>query len=344
MNNPLISIIIPIYNVEKYLESSVKSAINQTYKNIEIILVDDGSPDNCPQICDELKKTDERIKVIHKKNGGLSDARNYGIKEAVGEFIFFLDSDDTMANNAIEICLNIALSESADVVLSNCFYRTYEVSEKKEIRYHFSENDFCFTPSEFVTNIIIGKGRAWRATGILYRTGVIVENQCTFPIGKISEDIVFNLHLYSCAKKIAFCTLPLIDCLQREGSITKTFHKDFFDTILFIDNEVKCFFEKNNIDNNIANKKQNSLFCRNVIVYMLDIVQKNNGLSMKEKKSLYNNIIYNPRFQEAMKTKMETPYFQNKYVGEICVILQRLLRKRMYNIAYFFMQLINCVR
>ena len=92
--NPLISVIVPIYNVEKYLARCVDSIVNQTYKNLEIILVDDGSPDRCPQMCDDYAEKDSRIKVVHKKNGGLSDARNAGMAVATGEYISFIDSDD----------------------------------------------------------------------------------------------------------------------------------------------------------------------------------------------------------------------------------------------------------
>ena len=95
-----VSIVVPIYNVEKYLEQCVDSIINQTLKEIEIILVDDGSPDNCPQMCDEYAKKDSRIKVVHKKNGGLSSARNAGIEVATGDYIGFVDSDDYIVNDA----------------------------------------------------------------------------------------------------------------------------------------------------------------------------------------------------------------------------------------------------
>ena len=93
-----ISIIVPIYNVEKYIRKCIESIINQTYRNIEIILVDDGSPDNCGKICDEYAKKDSRVKVIHKKNGGLSDARNKGTEVATGEYIMYVDSDDYWIN------------------------------------------------------------------------------------------------------------------------------------------------------------------------------------------------------------------------------------------------------
>ena len=98
----LVSIIVPIYGVEEYLSKCIDSIINQTYKNLEIILVDDGSPDKCPDICDAFEKKDERIKVIHKKNGGLSDARNAGIDTAHGDYIVFVDSDDWIENTMVE--------------------------------------------------------------------------------------------------------------------------------------------------------------------------------------------------------------------------------------------------
>ena len=100
--NPLISIIIPVYKVELYLKQCVESILIQTYLNIEVILVDDGSPDSCPQICDEYARKDYRIKVIHKSNGGLSDARNVGLNIAVGQYVVFVDSDDWIENTMVE--------------------------------------------------------------------------------------------------------------------------------------------------------------------------------------------------------------------------------------------------
>lgn len=104
--DPMISVIVPIYNVEKYLARCVDSIVNQTYKNLEIILVDDGSPDRCPQVCDDYAEKDSRIKVVHKKNGGLSDARNAGMAVATGEYISFIDSDDWIETSMFELLLN----------------------------------------------------------------------------------------------------------------------------------------------------------------------------------------------------------------------------------------------
>ncbi len=111
----LITVIVPVFKVEKYLEKCVKSICCQTYKNLEIILVDDGSPDNCGKMCDKYAKSDKRIKVIHKENGGLSDARNAGIKMATGKYIAFVDSDDYVSNDYIEYMYKILKKENTKI-------------------------------------------------------------------------------------------------------------------------------------------------------------------------------------------------------------------------------------
>ena len=116
---PLVSIVVPIYNVEKYLDRCIKSLTQQTLKDIEIILVDDESPDKCPQLCDEYASLDSRIKVIHKKNGGLGLARNSGMQVATGEYITFVDSDDFVALETYEKLYTIAKSKDLDI----CYFR-----------------------------------------------------------------------------------------------------------------------------------------------------------------------------------------------------------------------------
>ena len=112
----LVTVVLPVYNVEQYLDRCINSVVNQTYKNLEIILVDDESPDNCPKMCDEWAKMDSRIKVIHKKNQGLGYARNTGIDNATGEYIYFVDSDDYIALDTIELAYKAAVENNADIV------------------------------------------------------------------------------------------------------------------------------------------------------------------------------------------------------------------------------------
>ena len=118
-----ISVIVPIYNVEQYLRKCIDSIINQTYKNLEIILVDDGSWDNSPRICDEYAKRDNRIKVIHKKNGGLADARNTGLKMITGNYISFIDSDDYIEKTMYEKMIKVILKYNADIIECNLNYK-----------------------------------------------------------------------------------------------------------------------------------------------------------------------------------------------------------------------------
>ena len=128
MQNPLVSIIVPIYKVEPYLRRCLDSIVNQTYTNLEIILVDDGSPDGCPQICDEYAAKDKRIVVIHKENGGLSDARNAGLDICKGEYIFFIDSDDWIKTDTIEFLYKITQDKKSDIVIGD-YITTTEISQ-----------------------------------------------------------------------------------------------------------------------------------------------------------------------------------------------------------------------
>lgn len=118
MENSLVTVIIPVYKVEKYIRRCVDSVLSQSYQNLQIILVDDGSPDDCGKICDSYMKKDSRVKTIHQPNGGLSIARNTGLKYAFGEFIYFLDSDDYIAPEAIEAMVHLADEHHADIVMA----------------------------------------------------------------------------------------------------------------------------------------------------------------------------------------------------------------------------------
>ena len=132
-NNELISIIVPIYNVQKYLDRCMKTLLNQTYRNIEIILVDDESPDECPKMCEEYTKIDQRVKVIHKKNGGLGFARNSGLEIAQGKYIIFVDSDDYVTENMCHLLYEAAKKYEADVVYGGIFYADGEKIKESKV-------------------------------------------------------------------------------------------------------------------------------------------------------------------------------------------------------------------
>ncbi|WP_233713700.1 glycosyltransferase family 2 protein [Lederbergia citri] len=189
---PLVSVVVPIYKVEKYIHRCIESILEQTYSNLEIILVNDGSPDHCGQIIDEYAEKDHRIKVVHKKNGGLSDARNKGMEYVTGDFTLFVDSDDWIERNMIKVLIQISIDHQADVVQS-AFYYAYEDHLLYDNRYFSKKDPFILLNNkklmyELVRNEIV-KNFAW---GKLYKTALIKD--IPFKKGVLFED-VFWAHL-----------------------------------------------------------------------------------------------------------------------------------------------------
>lgn len=201
MSNDLISIVVPVYKVEKYLNNCIKSILMQTYENLEVILVDDGSPDSCPQLCDALAKQDNRVKVIHKKNGGLSDARNVGLEISKGKYITFVDSDDFISNDMIEILYNMCINLQADFAMCQKLDCDEEDTinsvefDVSEIKYKTFENAEKMN-AYLATNEI--ETTAWKK---LYKSTLI--KQFRFPKGKIHEDAFTTYRIIDKAEKIA---------------------------------------------------------------------------------------------------------------------------------------------
>ncbi len=197
MDKPLISIVVPIYKVEKYLEHCVKSILNQTITDIEVILVDDGSPDNCGAICDELAKTDSRIKVIHKPNGGLSDARNAGIEIAQGKYIGFIDSDDYIAPQMFEKLLGAIETQKADV--SMC-YACNIYDDDMEYRPCKTGDVTVFEGEEIMEALFRMKlnNFAWNK---LYKIELFKEIR--YPYGKIYEDLFTTYRIFGLCERVA---------------------------------------------------------------------------------------------------------------------------------------------
>lgn len=196
----LISVIVPVYNVEQYLKICLDSIINQTYINLEIILVNDGSTDGSGDICEEYKRNDGRIKVIHKENGGLSSARNIGIRNATGNWIGFVDSDDYVEKDMYESLLLLAKKYKADLVLGQ--FRTFDSLDIED--YINTNSNIIFKEKELIETFILNPGK-YRITNSvwdrLYKKE-LVEN-IDFPEGKLNEDIVYTIEVfYKCKKAV----------------------------------------------------------------------------------------------------------------------------------------------
>lgn len=210
---PLVSIIIPVYKVEKYLKDCVDSVRNQTYTNLEIILVDDGSPDRCGQMCDQYAAEDSRIRVIHQKNGGVSKARNIGLACSEGEYVFFADSDDMVADEAIEQLVIIAKKYDADMVCSA--FKTVDEAGVLLEDYSAERNAICMDTQQALKYYAPAEWGPWnRLIRAQVHRGII------FPDYKIHEDEAIKFLLLERCKRVVQIQLPTYFYRQRTNSAT----------------------------------------------------------------------------------------------------------------------------
>ena len=241
--NRLISVIVPIYKVEPYLKQCVDSIINQTYKNLEIILVDDGSPDGCPHICDEYAQQDNRVRVIHKINGGLSSARNAGLDIATGEYIAFVDSDDWLESDMYRTLVDLLHKYDADVAecaheKSGIVENTY--SDSNGISYNETIFDNYYS---IINNIVIEKSMPdlrFEVWDKLFKRSVISEVR--FKVGQIYEDMYFDREVLKRCRRLVYTSYIGYNYrVNREGSTVTFFNEKKLCKFTEIDEYVKEF-------------------------------------------------------------------------------------------------------
>lgn len=221
-----ISVIVPVYNVEKYIKNCIESILNQTFHDLEIILVDDGSTDMSGNICDDYKIRDSRISVIHKKNGGLSDARNEGIKRASGEFITFVDSDDYISHNAIEYLYGILIDNQADVSIG----KLYKTSKFNEDVSNSSPIVKIFNNKESIKEMLYGTLYSTAAPGKLYRS-CLFDDVC-YPYKQLNEDLFTTYKILDKASRVVYGNQIVYYYFCRVGSImTSSFTKRRLDSM-----------------------------------------------------------------------------------------------------------------
>ncbi|NLK67264.1 MAG: glycosyltransferase family 2 protein [Campylobacteraceae bacterium] len=217
IGNCLVSIIVPVYKVEKYLKKCIDSIIDQTYKNLDIILVDDGSPDECPKICDEYALKDTRIRVIHKENGGLSDARNAGLDVANGEWIVFIDSDDFVSGFYIENLYYLVKKYRTNIGVTS-YMHVYEdkfYNLKEESIYN--KEALVYPPDEAIKNMLYGQKYNVNAWGKIYKKELF--DDVRFPKGKNYEDLATMPIIFRMSNLVAFYDKKDYFYFQREDSI-----------------------------------------------------------------------------------------------------------------------------
>ncbi len=255
--NPLISVIVPVYNVEKYLNQCVDSLLNQTYKNFEAVLVDDGSPDNCPAICDEYAKKDNRIKVIHKKNGGLSDARNEGIKNASGKYLVFLDSDDYYGDDKfLEKLSRMIIEYNSDVVIFPMICFNANTLEIIGSSYKFDQAPYneCSTKIQALEMMMKNnKFYCFSACSYAIDRAFVLKNDLFFVKGIVSEDIEWALRLLPLDFKLNVLSAPAAYSRRgREGSITATIGQKNIDDLFNTVTKYADTYKKSNSKNEIV--------------------------------------------------------------------------------------------
>lgn len=271
----MISVIVPVYKVEDYLERCITSIVNQTYKNLEIILIDDGSPDHCGEICDEWSRKDDRIKVIHKENGGLSDARNAGMKIATGEYIAFVDSDDWIDEKLLEVLLDALIDNYAQISACGIVkaYDDYFEDDKR----NYSQK--IYTSQEALNTLIHGNGFYAVAWNKLYKAELLQNIQ--FPVGKLHEDEFFTYKVIARASRLVLCTEVKYYYRQRTGSIMSGWSEKRLDAL-------QAYKERNMfIKNNYP-----SLYVEDKVIFFLACVsfyhdiEKMDGNIMRVKKTI----------------------------------------------------------
>lgn len=235
----LISVIVPVYNVEKYLKRCVDSVVNQTYRNLEIILVDDGSPDSSGAMCDDFAKSDSRIKVIHKANGGLSSARNIGIDTSTGEYITFIDSDDWIEPETYEFLYKKIVEYSADVADVD----SRVVSDEKPFDKKTGK-DTVLEENEILKDYFMSD--RYSVCRKLYKRNVIADIR--FPVGKVNEDICTNYLFLENAHRLVKSDVIMYHYFKNPDSITgELFRARDFDLLETCDNLVAAAKSKPNV-------------------------------------------------------------------------------------------------
>lgn len=290
--NELISVIVPVYKVEKYLKRCVESIISQKYKNLEIILVDDGSPDSCGQMCDDYTEKDNRVKVIHKKNGGLSDARNAGLDIANGVYVTFVDSDDILNDEYITRLYENLISAKADI--SCCDLARIKESEKVESTSKGQVK--VFDSLSAIEETLYQRFIDNSACAKLYKKNLF--DRLKYPKNKYFEDLDTTYKLFLQAKKIVATDEKLYYYIQREGSILHKLNdrviSDLIKVIEDLNKNLKSFESLNeavlartiNAHFYIVRNSDNKKFVKDSKTFIKknrSLVLKNNNISNKTK-------------------------------------------------------------
>lgn len=345
-----ISVIAPVYGVEAYIYDFLNSIKKQKLQDIEVILVDDGSKDNCPQILDEFAMTDERYIVIHQKNAGVSAARNKGISLARGEYIYLVDSDDWLADNALEVLWEEADRTKADIVYGDwykvkgsnitytkCFPHPFTTENKDTIRMlQFGVNNSMklkLKANEFDCIYDFG-GAPWRG---LYRRSIIIDNKLLYDsyVKGIGDDILFSLHVYEYVHKVTYISSPIYYYRYSVLSYTHGYKADYLDILSRVFEKQEEFLKKYNKDTFAW-----EAYYTRVLLYLSQGMERYflNSSSPKSSKERYKEFLKVVNSWPYLIAKKEAPI---KYIGNMNMIICTLMLRWNINSLYWFFKLLK---
>lgn len=329
----MVSIVVPVYNAENYLSPCIESILNQTYKNIEVILVNDGSRDRSGLICEKFAIKDNRVKVIHQKNSGPSTARNVGIKNARGKYIQFVDADDCIEHNMTERLVR-EMKDNSQLVI--CGYKIIYKNNNKTIHINKIPDQYGTYGKDDFLKIF---GRLYEERLInspcnkLYVNEIIKNFNLNFPEGiKMGEDLLFNLEYFKLCKKVSVISEPLYYYIKlNNSSLTNSYEENYFSTQKFLYEKVKEFLKDSSSYNAVNKFLVNRVYSYNIIDCFTKIINNNANLSTVEKKGMIKNIISDKSVRENI-VYFKQGRRQEKLVGYF-------IEKKLVNAIYNFFKI-----
>lgn len=336
-----VSIIVPIYKVEKYLDRCMESLLNQTLTDIEIIMVDDGSPDKCPQMCDEYAQRDMRIKVVHKQNEGLGFARNSGLSIASGEYVAFVDSDDYVDTEMYKSLYDIAKKERLDYVSCGHYYKTREGAKPVD---GYVKTKMLFSGKEDMNGILLGmvsnlpneKRERFYSMSVwhgIYRNRIIKSYNIRFLSERevLSEDMPFQVDFFSHADKACFLPTPMYYYCENEASLTHTFTENKFDCAKKLYQVIKSKIRHLDVDS----VRVSRLFITYARMMVIDSV------SCKNKKRNQKIMFLRYLVNDAIWSDIKYPY--HKLDLSKCIMQSLIIGKNTY-LLYHYAKIYNFVK
>jgi glycosyltransferase involved in cell wall biosynthesis len=335
-----ISVIVPVYKVEQYLDRCLNSIVNQTYRELEIILVDDGSPDSCPQMCEDWARKDRRIKVIHKQNEGLGLARNSGLAEATGEYVSFVDSDDYIDTNAYAEIVAKIREDDPDVCYFSLYILKHDGSvvtidnpypqrvENSEIRTDLIPT--CFGKSLRRTYDSYILGSSWMG---VYRRELLAAHHIAFKSERqyLCEDYIFTLEVCLYARRVSFIKAPFYYYCENQSSLTHSYRKDRLEKSEILYRYMVSLIQKNDLGDASVLRAQDC-FLVNIIVCLKQEITNKDGSYSSKIESIRN-------ICRSEITAEVTKHYPLRELPPKRMILLLALRLKMLSVLYFITNL-----